>query len=72
MALDGHSVVWAGLHELPLTLVSDRYMVDGPSVIAGQLPGLLRFLDRRGGQAAARRVLVLLWIAGDGLLTSII
>ena len=72
MALDGHSVVWAGLHELTLTLVADRYMVDGPSVIACQLPGLLRFLDRRGGQAAARRVLVLLWIAGDGLLTSII
>jgi len=41
-------------------------------VIACQLPGLLRFLDRRAGQAAARRVLVLLWIAGDGLLTSII
>ena len=69
MALDGHSVRGLDLpaRAPPVTLVAARYMFDGPSVIADRLPpGLLPFLDRHGGQAATRRVLVLLWIAGDG------
>ena len=36
-----------------MALVAARYMFDGPYVIGGRLPALLRFLNRHGGQAGS-------------------